>query len=109
MVNFRLAPFPTLVFEVQGVGIEKTLFMPHESNSIQAEYRLLYAPAGVRIEPELPPLIAFRDYHSTTHENPTLDPHFYSTHPLVSVVPYPGPPPLYLAHNQVHVSAGGYL
>src|SRR5216684_2008576 len=108
MVNFRLDPFPTFVFEIQGVGIEKTLFMPHESNSIQAEYRLLYAPAGVRIELELRPLIAFRDYHSTTHENPALDPHFDSTDALVSVEPYPGLPRLYLAHNAVNVSAEGY-
>src|SRR5260221_13322692 len=48
LVNFRLDPFPTFVFEVQGVGIEKAVFMLHESNSTQVGYRVLYAPAGVQ-------------------------------------------------------------
>ena len=107
LVNFRLDPFPTFVFEVQGVGIEKAVFMLHESNSTQVEYRMLYAPAGVQAELEVRPLIAFRDYHATTHENPALDARFDSVENMVSVEPYPGLPRLYLAHNASRVVPQG--
>lgn len=108
LVNFRLDPFPTFVFEALGVGIEKTVFMLHESNSTQIEYRILYVPAGVQVELEVRPLMAFRDYHATTHENPGLDPHFESSENMVSVEPYQGLPRLYLAHNALQVAPQGY-
>ena len=43
--------------------------MPQGSNTVQVEYKLLQAPQGTATVLEVRPLIAFRDYHSTTHEN----------------------------------------
>ncbi|HEY4677750.1 MAG TPA: glycogen debranching enzyme N-terminal domain-containing protein, partial [Candidatus Angelobacter sp.] len=67
--GFRLDPFPTWTFEVEGVRLEKTVFMLQGSNTVQVEYKLLETPSGIDVRLELRPLIAFRDYHSTTHEN----------------------------------------
>src|SRR6478672_3084682 len=67
--NFRLDPFPTWTFEVDGVRLEKAVFMPQGSNTVQVEYKLLQAPQGTETVLEVRPLVAFRDYHSITHEN----------------------------------------
>src|SRR5579864_3122945 len=36
--EFRLDPFPTFVFEVEGVEIEKRLFLVHGQNAVVMEY-----------------------------------------------------------------------
>ncbi len=72
--SFRLDPFPVFTYEAEGVKLEKSLFMLSGSNTVQIEYRLLESPAGAKPQLELRPLIAFRDYHATTHENAALDP-----------------------------------
>jgi predicted glycogen debranching enzyme len=75
---------------------------------VQIEYRLLESPAGCNPQLELRPLIAFRDYHSTTHENSALNPEVRGESGLVSVQPYASLPPLYFAHNVETTAAEGY-
>jgi len=106
--SFRLDPFPTFTYEVEGVKLEKSLFMLNGSNTVQIEYRLLESPAGCNPQLELRPLIAFRDYHSTTHENGLLDPQIQGENNLVSVHPYAGLPRLYFAHNAETAATEGY-
>jgi predicted glycogen debranching enzyme len=108
LAAFRLDPFPTFTFEVEGVKLEKSLFMLSGSNTLQVEYRLLESPAGSTPQLEVRPLIAFRDYHATTHENPALDRQIQSGNNMVSVQPYGGLPRLYLVHNAEAVAAEGY-
>lgn len=107
LVGFRLDPFPVFTFECEGVLLEKAVFMPHGQNTTVIAYRLLRAPAKANVELELRPLIAFRDYHSTTHENGALNPALQQEPGLVSVAPYPGLPRLYLAHNAAEVGMPG--
>ena len=68
--EFRLDPFPVFAYEAGGVELIKSLFMIQGENSTVIRYRV-NAPAGSRrsIRLELRPLIAFRDYHSTTRQN----------------------------------------
>src|SRR5580765_6365967 len=106
--GFRLDPFPIFTYEVEGMKLEKSLFMPNGSNTVQIEYRLLESPAGCNPQLELRPLIAFRDYHSTTHENSALNPEVRGESGLVSVQPYASLPPLYFAHNVETTAAEGY-
>ena len=106
--NFRLNPFPTWTFEIEGVCLEKTVFMPQGSNTVQVEYKLLQAPAGSEPVLELRPLIAFRDYHSTTHENGSLNTLINSSPNAASVQPYPGLPRLYFAHDADQLHKQGY-
>jgi predicted glycogen debranching enzyme len=106
--GFRLDPFPVFTFEAEGVKLEKSVFMSAGSNTVQIEYRLLASPAGSKPQLELRPLIAFRDYHATTHENAALNPQIQNENKLVSVQPYLGLPRLYFAHNAEAAATEGY-
>jgi len=106
--NFRLDPFPTWTFEVDGVQLEKSVFMPHDSNSVQVEYKFMQSPPGIDPVLELRPLIAFRDYHATTHENGALNAAIESTPNVASLQPYPGLPRLYFAHDAEQLQEQGY-
>src|SRR3954464_13459938 len=65
--GFRQEPFPTFVYEVGGIVVTKSVFMVNGENSVVIEYT-----ADKPCALELRPLIAFRDYHSTTHENSAI-------------------------------------
>jgi hypothetical protein len=52
-------------------------------------------------------LIAFRDYHATTHENGALDSQVDMEAGLATVAPYAGLPALHIAHNASAVTAEG--
>jgi len=56
---------------------------------------------------ELRPLIAFRDYHSTTHENGAISREIEQHPGLATVTPYQGLPSLHLAHNAVELRKTG--
>ncbi len=105
--QFRQDPFPVFVYEIEGLQLEKSVFMVHGENTTVIQYELRGAvPHACTLE--LRPLIAFRDYHSTTHENAALDPHLKIDADSVTVAPYPGLPPLYLAHTGADVQPAGY-
>jgi predicted glycogen debranching enzyme len=106
--SFRLDPFPTWTFEVDGVRLEKTVFMPQGSNTVQVEYKLLQSPAGVEPVLEVRPLVAFRDYHSTTHENDGLNRALEERPNLASVQLYTTLPRLRFAHNADRLGSEGY-
>jgi predicted glycogen debranching enzyme len=57
---------------------------------------------------EIRPLIAFRDYHSTTHENSALNSSVEERPSLAVVCPYVGLPRLHLAHNALEVRKTGH-
>jgi predicted glycogen debranching enzyme len=108
LADFRLDPFPTWTFQAGAIRLEKTVFMPQGSNAIQIEYRLLDSPVGMKAALELRPLIAFRDYHSTTHENTALNPAVQSATNCASVQPYSSLPRLYFAHDADQLQDQGY-
>ena len=100
--QFRLDTFTVFTFEIEGIEIEKSVFMVHGDNSTVVQYELKKNNHPERPKTlwlELRPLIAFRDYHSTTHENGALTPALQEEPGLTAVTPYAGLPTLYLAHN----------
>jgi predicted glycogen debranching enzyme len=104
--QFRLDPFPVFTYEIEGIEIEKSVFLIQGENStvIQYELRKNNHPERPRnLWLELRPLIAFRDYHSTTHENGSLNPAIERRPGVTSVAPYQGLPSLHLAHNAAEV------
>ena len=103
--RFRLGPFPVFTYQVEGVEIEKSVFMVQGENTTVVWYQLKTPRDSVRLE--LRPLIAFRDYHNTARENGGLDPTVASEPDLASVAPYQGLPRLYLAHDAVDTEAAG--
>ena len=68
LIEFRLDPFPTWVFDVGGAHVEKQLFLVPGEQTVVVRYR-----ATRRRRLAIAPLLAFRDYHSLTHANATLD------------------------------------
>jgi predicted glycogen debranching enzyme len=106
--NFRLDPFPTWAFEVEGARLEKTVFMPQGSNTVQVEYKLLQAPQGTAIVLEVRPLVAFRDYHSTTHENGVFNLALEIAPNAASLQPYQELPRLYFAHDASQLQEQSY-
>jgi predicted glycogen debranching enzyme len=106
---FRLDPFPTFVFEVEGVEIEKRVFLVHGQQTvvIDHEFRGLDRTDASDCRWELRPLVAFRDYHATTHCNDALDPSIRIDAGIVSFTPYQGLPTLHLAHDATAVQKTG--
>lgn len=102
LAEFRLDPFPTFVYRAGGVEIEKRVFLPQGENTVVVEYQ-----ASAACELRIRPLIAFRDYHSTTHRNDALNPAVDLRMGSASVQPYADLPRLYLAHNAASVELVG--
>jgi predicted glycogen debranching enzyme len=105
--QFRLDPFPIFTYEVNGIEIEKSVFMVQGENTTVVEYavRSKRSLAGARLE--IRPLIAFRDYHSTTHANNALNRNVDLQPGLAAVRPYDGVPTLYFAHDAAELDPSG--
>src|SRR6185369_9230354 len=68
LIEFRLEPFPTWVFDVGGAHVEKQLFLVPGEPAAVVTYT---ATRSRRIA--VAPFLAFRDYHSLSRANPSLD------------------------------------
>ncbi len=101
--NFRLAPFPVWTFEIDGIEIEKKLFMVHGSNRVVCQWRENQRPKTEDQRPniklELKPLLSFSDYHHLQHENSEFDLLYETSANLAATKPYQDLPPLYFSHN----------
>jgi predicted glycogen debranching enzyme len=104
LTGFRLDPFPVFVYAVEDVEIEKRVFMVHGENTTVVEYRQRAGPA-CRLE--LRPLIAFRDFHATTHRNGALDRRVRTGGGIAAVAPYPGLPELFFGHDAGSLNESG--
>ena len=103
--QFRLDPFPVFVYEIGQVQLEKSIFMVHGENTTIVQYQLRGKPQTCTLE--LHPLIAFRDYHSLTHENDALNRAWEIDAGNLKLTPYPELPSLYLAHEADDVRNAG--
>jgi predicted glycogen debranching enzyme len=97
--EFRLAPFPAWTYNVNGLRLQKSLFMVHGENTTIVRYQLLsseqpFAILAVR------PFLSFRDYHSLTSQNGSIRQAPERDEPgLLQLHPYEGLPSLQLHHN----------
>ena len=99
LTQFRLDPFPIFTFEVHGLRIEKTVFMVRGENTTIVQYEINNAGRAMTVQLELRPLLAFRDYHSLTHENENIDRRVSTQPGLATISPYQGLPTLHLSHD----------
>jgi len=85
--------------------------MIHNENSTVIQYEVTknnHPESPQKLYLELRPLIAFRDYHSTTHENSALNPNVEERPGLAAIAPYVGLPRLHFAHNALELKTSGY-
>lgn len=105
--QFRLDAFPVYTYVNDRFVLEKSIYMPRGQNTVVIEYVLISRDEAAEIQLEISPLIAFRDYHATTHQNPALDAAVSQSDGWVRVRPYPDLPALYVAHEGAEVAVTG--
>lgn len=105
--NFRLDPFPVWTFEVEGIEIEKKIFMVGGQNTTVCRWSVV---GGRRFEIflELKPLFSFVDYHALQHETNEINMEFTKKENIVSIKPLNDLPQLFLSHNAVEIEKTGY-
>lgn len=108
LASFRLDPFPTFCYRCEDVQLEKTVFLVQGENTVVIRYALSGDLHGRVCSLEVRPLIAFRDYHSTTHANDAIHRHAAAQAGLAMVSPYPGLPSLYFAHDAQSIDPTGF-
>lgn len=107
--RFRLDPFPVFTYAVNGVELEKSIFLPHGENTVVVQYkRRKRAGKQCDCRLEVRPLVAFRDYHALMHENEPVNRQLEIEDGLVALRPYGHLPILYLAHDAEEVEETGY-
>ncbi len=65
--KFELNPFPTFRFNIEGIKIEKSIFMPQKWNATFILYRV-FNPHTFKLTFKIYPLINARHFHSTTEK-----------------------------------------
>jgi predicted glycogen debranching enzyme len=107
--NVSINPFPVFTYSGSGFTLTKSIFMVHGSNSVVIEYTLVPAENQAQnVELEVRPLIAFRDYHATTHENGELNGSLHQIFGCVRIQPYRDLPSLFIAHDADTVIEDGH-
>ena len=107
--SFRLDPFPRFTYETQGVRLEKSVFMVQGENTTVIQYDIFKTQTDKSsFSLEIRPLIAFRDYHSTTHENGALNPHVETENGLATIKPYEDLSALHFAHDADAIDTKGF-
>jgi predicted glycogen debranching enzyme len=106
--SFRLDPFPVFNYRIDDMELEASVLMVRGENTVVIQYELFGDLAGRSAVLEVRPLIAFRDYHSTTHANAALRHEVESAGGLAKITPYAGLPSLYFAHNAESIDDAGF-
>ena len=103
--NFRLAPFPVWTFEIEGIRIEKKIFMAYGENTIVVEFKVQSSKSEVELE--LKPLVAFRDYHALRRDAADFNGDYKAAENQISIQPNAEMPALFFAHNARSVEKTG--
>ena len=79
-------PFPVFNYQIEDLEIEKSIFLVHgENTAVVIQYEVYRRPGGRVRDLEVRPLIAFRDYHNTTHAKAADPPRVEIEHGLATV------------------------
>lgn len=106
--GFRLDPFPIFTYQIGDLRLQKSIFMVHGQNTAVVHYELESGKShSAALKLEIRPLIAFRDYHSTTHANEAINSKVETVDGIASIRPYADLPPLYFAHDYAELQSVG--
>lgn len=110
LTSFRLDPFPIWTFEIEGIEIEKKIFMVYGENTIVCQWSVnsKFQIPNSKFFLELKPLLAFRDYHYLRQNTDNFNAEFEAAENIVSVTPSAEFPALFFTHNGFDVEKTGY-
>lgn len=105
--SFELRPYPTYTFALEGVILEKVIFMVRGANTTVVRYTV-YCAEGTSVKFTVTPMVNCRHFHHTTKRNDW--PFNRSAHERSVVIEaYPGAPKLKLYSDQAsYVPGPGY-
>ncbi len=108
--SFRLDPFPIWTFEVDGVRIEKKIFMVHGQNAVVCVWKVrrLRRRDSRSISLEVRPLLSFVDYHHLRREGSEFNGDYSSEGQTISMRPDAELPSIDFQHNASKVEKTGY-
>lgn len=104
--TFRLDPFPIWTYAIDGVTVERRVFMVDGENTTVVTWAANDASRDVRLE--LRPLLAFRDHHHLRSEDKGFNRRYDLGDGVLRFRPYEAMPALHLAHNATAVDETGY-
>jgi predicted glycogen debranching enzyme len=108
LIRFELEPHPTFIYAHDDWELRKSIFMLQGENTTVIEYVFTQKNEGHTASLEVRPLIAFRDYHGSTHENDALNHTLSQADGCIAISPYPGLPTLYLAHDPARIDTAAF-
>jgi predicted glycogen debranching enzyme len=106
LTEFSVDPFPRWVYRAGGAVLTKTLFLVNGEDTLVVSWELARGGEGARLD--VRPLVAFRDYHSLTHENGALDGTLDVAEGRVTIRPYPSHPALTFGHDAGELDRSAY-
>jgi predicted glycogen debranching enzyme len=108
--NFRLDPFPIWTYEIEGIEIEKKIFMIYGENSTVCQWTVdaKFQMPNSKFQIELKPLLSFSDYHHLQHEDANFDLNYKTSDSCVSVKPYAEMPEIFFNHNAQNLENTGF-
>ncbi|MCB1024420.1 MAG: glycogen debranching enzyme N-terminal domain-containing protein, partial [Acidobacteria bacterium] len=108
--SFSLDPFPVWIYEIEGVEIERKIFMVNGKNTTVCTWSILSKIAGRDREVilTLKPLLSFVDYHSLQHETKDFDREYALSPGMITIRPRKDLPTLRFLHNARKVEKTGY-
>jgi glycogen debranching enzyme len=87
--DFQHEPCSTWIYEVNLARLEKQVYLVEGRQAVVLRYR---ADRACRLRVRL--FLAYRDYHSLTHENDSLNRHIEQWAGVLRIEPYTGLPPM---------------
>ncbi len=108
ITEFRLDPFPVWTYKVDGIEIEKKLFMVHGENTTILSWSIKKRQRDDKnIYLELRPLLAYRDHHYLRHADSEFNGNLNVQEGAVSFETDPASPTLFLANNSTSIERSG--
>ncbi len=68
LIDFGLSPFPVYKYDLKGVKLQKTLFMPHMKNATVVSYEIVN-PHQTEVSVRVTPTVNSRHFHSLTNKD----------------------------------------
>lgn len=108
--SFVANPFPTWTYSINGIEVERKIFMVHGQNTTVCRWRIKskIAGKGLNIQLELKPLLSFVDYHQLQQATKDINAQYAASENCVLVNPFAKTPELFFNHNSPKITQTGH-